>query len=465
MKLSASATDQLEKYVSPQKKLNGIEKCFVRVHSIERSIEKPHERIVTFLKSEVSTLDLVHTLAYLTGRMVKTCGKYRGMNNLGRFNPLRLDFRNDFDYAFDMWFSPDKIYVRMPVTILHRIQLGFGCSVNSSPRTRRSITVSSFLWIVRALCDKDECVYRHGAYSLLKTLCPSYTKSFINEKSARLLPDVLNGVGGKDNHEFNWQKIFLEDYYKEDNRVIQSTMAVLIDAGSFRYTPHIYISEEGYKKVKRFPLLPQRLKDYFTTVRKTRSGDYVLSPVQYEYYKWFVDTFKQDDPRGLEFFLCVYLRCKSKSKVSKKRKRKVTYRDFKYMNRMDEVERAHYAEVKKYNNYALPRDGITSLCYLIAMVEIRGYEIRSGRDDDIHLKHHCKHECQLRTDHTAHWIVEYSRDFDPIVQYPKSLKNNVGSASNSFPIIKFSKRMHKELTDILGDTVSDYFFNEDSLRL
>lgn len=446
--------ETLRRYTHPTKDSVLSRRCFVRIKNILISIEHPQDRIVCFLKTEVSMLDVINTLAYLRG------------DSIGRMqNPLLLK-QGDSHICFTTWDSETEIFVKMHRTSLYLIQYGFGCTVACDKYALKAVDVPVFPFCIRAICDANDSVFLHGIHSLRRIIGNgSGGKNTINVRCGRLLPDIFNCIGGNDNMEFDWMDIFYEDFLKDDNRIIRSTLAVIQKPTNSKN--QIYLSQYGLDRLKMCVNLPDTIKLFVNNPRKTKRGDYVFSSYQTDYYEWFVKTFQKDDKRALSFFLCVYTRSSTKLTISKKRKRLKVDRNFKSMRQLRQVEQSHYKQVndKYIDLYDKERDGITSLSYFLSCVEMRGHKMKESNNEIADPKWHCSDRGQYLCNGTAHWLIAKARDFDPVVQYRKSKMSDTGFASMSFPMLVMNKKVHKQVNDIVGDKAYNYFYNNETFRM
>lgn len=453
LNLNEADSESLKCYIT--KDVVKARRCFVRIKNVSISIQYPQDRIVTLLKTDVSMLDVVNTLAYLRGDSVKSHMQ----------NPLLLKQRRSY-ISFTTWDSETEIFVKMHKTTLYLIQYGFGCTVACDKNALKALDVPAFPFCIRAICDANDSVFLHGIHSLRRILSNgSGGKREINVRCGRLLPDIFNCIGGKDSMEFDWEDIFYEDFHKDDNRIIRSTLAVIQKPTN--YKNQIYLSQEGLDRLKRCPSLPDTIKLFVNTARKTKHGDYVFSLYQTDYYEWFVKTFEKDDKRALSFFLYVYTRSSTKLTISKKRKRLKVDRNWKSKRQIRQVQNSHYKQVNEryIGLHDKGRDGITSLSYFLSFVEVRGHERREYNNEIADPKWHCSDRGQSLCNDTAHWLIAKARDFDPVVQYPKSKLGDTGVASMSFPMLVLNKKVHDKVDEIVGDRKYKYFYDNESFKM
>lgn len=454
LKLNEVDSESLRCYTNPTKYISLARRCFVRIKKVSISIEHPQDRIVCFLKTEVCMMDVVNTLAYLRG------------DSTGHMqNPLQLKQRDSY-IDFTTWDSETEIFVRMHKSTLYLIQYGFGCTVACDKHALKAVDVPVFPFCIRAICDSNDSVFLHGIHSFRRIIGNnSGGKNTINVRCGRLLPDIFNCIGGKDNMEFNWEDIFYEDFLKNDNRIIRSTLAVIQKPTNSKN--QIYLSQEGLDCLKCCQTLPNTIKLFLNNARKTKRGDYVFSLYQTDYYEWFVKTFEKDDTRALSFFLYVYTRSCTNITITKKRKRLKLDHNRKRKRQLRQVENSHSKQVRaKYNDlHDKDRDGITSLSYFLSYVEMRGRKRMECNNDIADPKWHCFDRGQYLCNGTAHWLIAKARDFDPVVQYRKSKMADTGVASMSFPMFVLGKKVHDKVDEIIGDRKYKYFYDKDSLNM
>lgn len=454
LKLENSQENQLSQYTSPTKALNSINRCFVPIKEIKNSIY-PHYKIISFSKKDVSYLDMVNTLAYLRN------DNNTKKNQWGkRWSPISLDYRGD-TVSFETWDSSDTIHVKLHRDTLHVIQYGVACTVACNKRTLSFVDVCSFPWIIRAWCDKDERVFRHGVRSLVGLMSHKKHSLDIHEENARLLPDIFKYIGGNDKNEFGWEKVFYEDFLNENHRFIQSILAVIVLP---KARTNIYLSEEGYQWLKRCLNLPPVMKAFFEVAVKTSRGEYVFNACQSVYYKWLLDKFKKDEKLLLQCIMYVRVRFPTKVCVPRKRKKRKRERNFKFRRRCMEYKDAYdgYLNREYCQTEDLPRDGITYMAWFIGFIEMRNWHIRENDDD---LRYHCRWKGNTCGNTIVHAVIKKSRQFNPVVQYPRGVGLNIGVANMSFPILKMSKKMHGEVSEIIGDSLSKYFFKKNSFSM
>ena len=454
LRLKGSKEEQLKKYISSGKRIHTIRKCFIRIKDIKPSVDGKY-KIVIFDKSEVSPLDLIHTLAYY-----RCDGTKR--DKWGRkWSSVYLN--SDYRIGFEVWWNETEIYLKLHEDDLHIIQYGVACTIACSKSTNSFVKAPVFPWIIRALSDKNPAVFRHGAQSLVNLLSPSKPMR-INEATARLLPNIMFAIGGNGANKFPWQEMYFEEFFSEKNRMIQSMLAVSVKPN--RDHP-IYLSEAGYNRLKNVGSLPPEIKMYLKHARKGKDGDYRFNACQDAYYQWYASKFKANGQHlALDFFLYVYTKTSTKVVLTKKRKKeKLQYIDAR------KHERCYQAIIQYYANnlnhkycsiYDRPLDGTRFLAYFLGHVELRQWDRLSydGKKDSP--AGHYKTKGRRLTLDPVYEIIKKVRHYEPAVLYPKSKKENVGEAIKSFPILTIGKKMHDEIEGIIGEDLCKYFYKQDS---
>jgi hypothetical protein len=224
---------------------------------------------------------------------------------------------------------------------------------------------------------------------------------------------------------------------------------------------NIYLSEEGYQRLKRCINLPPVLKVFLEVAVKTPRGEYVFNACQSVYYKWLLD---KDDGRILQFIMYARVRFPTKVCVPRQRKKRKRQRNFKFKRRCMEYKDAYdrFLNREYCQTRDLPRDGITYMGYFISFMEMRNWHIRENDDD---LRYHCRWKGGTCGNTIVHAVLMKSRQFNPVVQYPRGAGLNIGIANMSIPILKMSKKMHGEVSEIIGDSLSKYFYKSGSFSM
>ena len=454
LRLKESQEEQLQKYISPDKGLNTIRKCFIRIKDIKQSVDGQY-KIVIFDKSEVSLLDLIHTLAYYRCDGIKRDKWYR------KWSPVYLN--SDHRIGFEVWWNQTEISLKLHQDDLYIIQYGVACNVACNKNINSFVKAPVFPWIIRAFSDKNPAVFRHGAQSLVNLLF-SNRPMRINETTARLLPNIMFAIGGNGANKFPWQEMLFDEFFSEKNRMIRSMLAVLVKPN--RHHP-IYLSEAGYKRMMNCGGIPTEIKMYLNHARKGKDGDYRFNECQNAYYQWYVSEFKENGSHlALDFFLDVYTKTSTKVVLTKKRKKeKLQYIDALKHERCYQAIIQYYANNlhnKYFSIYDRPLDGTRFLTYFLGHVELRHWERMSydGKKDSP--AGHYKTKGRRLTLDPIYEIIKKVRHYEPAVLYPKSKKENIGEARMSFPILKIGKKMHDAIEGIIGEDLHKYFYKQDS---
>ena len=449
----------LTAYTSSIKSPRISDNCFVPIVKKKRSVESPQNIILTFSKQDVSFLNIVHSLAYYE-KELKVSGT-------------------------ESWENDDTITVINNKYMLHAIQYGFGCSVASAKRRSVYVDVPAFQWIIRAWCDDDVLVFRHGVKSLARLFLTKNGNVNIHEVNARLIPTIFNRIGERKGQKGVWEDIFFKHFLDNDNPMIQALLAMIIVPGSRRQD--IYLSEAGYHRLSLCGGLPERMQ-CFLEQRNCRNAamierkEYNFNSCHSVYFKWLVDSNFSGDQLIL-FLSFVYTR---KPIVPKKISKYVCD---------NQLMRSHYKLVEKWmqdeyygtycNKRDVPRDGIDLFAKFISYVEMRGVCVmRSWSYEDW-----CRTEGEQRGFSLIKGLIEKDRHFVPIVQYPRWLADKSdkkativenrkkrkrewyrpphrnGKADQSFPILYFSKKIHGKIDEIVRDNLCNYFYNENSFSM
>lgn len=454
LRLKETQEEQLKQYISPGKRIDTIRKCFIRIKKINLSVDGKY-KIVIFDKSEVSLLDLVHTLAYYR------CDGTKRDRWGQKWSPVYLN--RDYRIGFEIWGNGTEICLKLHEDDLYIIQYGVACNVACSKNTNSFVKVPVLPWIIRAFSDKNPAVFRHGAQSLVTLLSPKRPMR-INETTARLLPNIMYAIGGNGANKFPWQEMLFDEFFSEKNRMILSMLAVLVKPN--RDYP-IYLSEAGYKRLKNVIGLPPEIDMYLKQARKGKDGDYRFNACQDAYYQWYASKFKENGQHlALDFFLYVYTKTSTKVVLTKKRKKeKLQYIAALKRERFYQAITQYYA--KKLNRkyctiYDRPLDGTRFLAYFLGHVELRHWDRLSydGKKDSP--AGHYKTKGRRLTLDPVYEIIKKVRHYEPAVLYPKSKKEKIGEAINSFPILKIGKKMHDAIEGIIEEDLYKYFHKQGS---
>ena len=457
--LTTEQEKQLNAYTSSIKSPRITDNCFVPIIGINPSIESPQNIILTFSKQDVSFLNIVHSLAY-----------YEKELSVG---------------GTQSWENDDTITVIINKYMLHAIQYGFGCSVASAKRRSVYVDVPAFQWIIRAWCDEDTLVFRHGVKSLARLFLSKNGNVNIHEANARLIPTIFNRIGERKGQKGVWEDIFFKHFLDNDNPMIQALLAmIIVPGGSIRQ--NIHLSEAGYKRLSLCGGLPARMQCFLEKPNRNKHSkerkEYNFNSCHSVYFKWLVDSNFSGDQLIL-FLSFVYTR---KNIVPKKMSKYVC--DNSLLHSHTKLV-ARWMQDEYYGTYCnkrdVPRDGIDLFAKFISYVEMRGVCVmRSWSYEDW-----CRTEGEKRCFSLIKGLIEKDRHFVPIVQYPRWIVDKTdkkytihqnrkkrkrewyrsphrnGKADQSFPILYFSKKIHGKIDEIVRDKLCNYFYNENSFSM
>ena len=493
--LHVSIKRVFEKY-SKSSKPYDFAKCFVPIKKIKDDtwdMSYQNYKIVTFAKEHVDVLNLVHTLAYLLNdNPMDTCG----MKQSPLIQTAVLD-NFGHNYAIEVWETEDgeEVCLKIPKDVLYNIQYGFGCTMAYKCNLNETIMSMKYPWIVRALEDPNEVVFRHGVRNLVNLLLgKKYArhshKIKINEKTARLLPTIFYAIGNSGKYtkgymKAPWSDLFFNFYREADNPVIQSCLAILLQPSQQH---PIYISKRGYMKLKMQILrdvqrqetnVPKEIYKWLLDAKETNFG-YNFSTCQDVWYHWFVTRCDKNYAKcevnvAYDMFLDVYIKRNTTKQVKKKRKRVVPHRSKTYNKQFDQTFRFH-EKVKEYTRkygygyqeteHVNIRDGIYFLCDFICHVEGQNFNDSLGRLSIEQtytpslIEYHQFKSCHYGGYHE--WNAFYKKkkhtdiNYSPMVSYPSKFKFDVGCASDSFPMLKLDHGTQVEL---------DKHLDKDKIRL
>lgn len=468
--------DQTKIKVEPSKKeaWNGCLKkmhprdiltCFVPIKKNEKSVENPQCNIITLSTKDCSLFDVVNTLAYLRGDNQKPD------ENGGIWIPLHQK-RYPNRPRIEIWGTNGEIKIKLHKDLLYKIQYGFACSVATNSKFSSYIKASPLLWIIRAWADEKEEVFRHGLKSFMNILSRRKdTSSFrYHEKNARLILELFKKMGkevrrtnGFLSIRYPWMAPVYDGYEKEDNIFIRSIRAMLITPHE---REHVYLSEEGKNSLDDIASLPDLIKSRLKHLRKTKHGDYVFDAFHSTYYEWFINTLDSGDPRLMKYLMYVYVRGSSAIACnSKKRKRplKPSWRKWRTDNRLSEI----YQTANRITNmtygqtHDLPFDGRESFARFITCVQMRNFY----KDAEWSVDDHCAHYAGETCTAAYFQLIHKSLRYEPLVQYQRRLKEKNTIAKMAFPLLCCPKKRSDKVMKIIGESVEQYFYNENSLLM
>ena len=425
-----------------------------------------------FSKENICILDVLNTLSYL---MSKTAG-------VNELHLKRIVDKPKWE-VYSGWFnSQDAICVVMPRSDIYVIRYGLATKLFTHHTVKKHTQSNTFPWIIRALIDNNDTVFKHGMGCLQHMLIKCSNNMITSEqiRILRLLPKILMKFGLDKNKEMVWEKHFFQGYPCE-NDFMKGLITFCVPPRNVNIDC-MYISGEGIRLLKYAFTEPDLLQFVVESSKhKCKDDDRYKFTLPHcpclweQFYRHLVSP-RVSPEDALSLFMSVSNK-RSLKRIARKRKITTESRTKVWDKRVEDkycgmMGMADFNKSGDRNleagddSYfeALPAEGKRQLMKLISFLEMRQDYMNICQSSTISAKHFCNNK------HNESWGPYLGRTilsdtlFEPVAVFPRGVKSIRGGDSDfakySFPFIMMRAQYVEGLEKLLGENIQHNVFNK-----